>query len=301
MSSDDYYKILELSKDASDKDISKAYKKMAIKWHPDKNQDKKEEAEEQFKKIGEAYEVLKDTRKRQIYDQVGKKGLQNSSNGEAHFHNSNPHDIFRSFFQSDDIDDIFQQHSHVFQMGNNIFTIGGSSPHIFKSHSVFTRNNTAKQEQNQYVLLCHLQNSNYNGKIGKVDSINSNKYIITLINTHNKISIKKQNLILVVRCKIININTKKELNNKIGYICKIDETKNKYNVLIDNNSYLLNHNNIRIIDKIKIKIIGLESHKEFNNHIGSIFKIEDDKYSIIINNLNKQIKIKHENCIPILS
>ena len=53
-----YYKILELDSDASENDIKKAYKKLAIKYHPDKNMENKEEAENKFKEIGEAYEVL---------------------------------------------------------------------------------------------------------------------------------------------------------------------------------------------------------------------------------------------------
>ncbi len=53
----DYYKLLEVHKKATDDDIKKAYRKLAMKWHPDKNQTKKKEAESKFKEISEAYEV----------------------------------------------------------------------------------------------------------------------------------------------------------------------------------------------------------------------------------------------------
>ena len=61
----DYYKILGIAKGATDDEIKKAYRKMAVKWHPDKN--KSPEAEEKFKDIAMAYDVLKDKKKRDLY------------------------------------------------------------------------------------------------------------------------------------------------------------------------------------------------------------------------------------------
>lgn len=67
----DYYEILGVSKTATDSEIKSAYRKMALKWHPDKNPDNKTEAEAKFKEINEAYQVLSDKQKRQTYDQFG--------------------------------------------------------------------------------------------------------------------------------------------------------------------------------------------------------------------------------------
>ncbi|PIY80289.1 MAG: molecular chaperone DnaJ [Candidatus Pacebacteria bacterium CG_4_10_14_0_8_um_filter_42_14] len=67
----DYYEILGLAKGAKAAEIKSAYRKMALKWHPDKNADNKEEAEKRFKEINEAYQVLSDEKKRQTYDQFG--------------------------------------------------------------------------------------------------------------------------------------------------------------------------------------------------------------------------------------
>lgn len=63
-----YYEILELTKDATEDDIKKAYRKLALKWHPDKNPDNQVEAEAKFKEIGEAYGALSDKDKRASYD-----------------------------------------------------------------------------------------------------------------------------------------------------------------------------------------------------------------------------------------
>lgn len=67
----DYYAILGLSKDANENDIKKAYRTLAMKWHPDKNPNNKEEAERKFKEISEANDVLSDPEKRSKYDQFG--------------------------------------------------------------------------------------------------------------------------------------------------------------------------------------------------------------------------------------
>ncbi|KAL9377475.1 hypothetical protein Peur_028810 [Populus x canadensis] len=71
----DYYKILQVDKTAKDDDLKKAYRKLAMKWHPDKNPNNKKEAEAQFKQISEAYDVLSDPQKRVVYDQYGEEGL----------------------------------------------------------------------------------------------------------------------------------------------------------------------------------------------------------------------------------
>ena len=67
----DYYKILGITKGASEDDVRKAYRKMALRYHPDKN--KSAGAEEKFKEVAEAYEVLSDKKKRDIYDNYGER------------------------------------------------------------------------------------------------------------------------------------------------------------------------------------------------------------------------------------
>lgn len=80
----EYYIILGIDKNANDIEIKKAYRQLALKWHPDKNPDNKEEAEAKFKKIGEAYFVLSDAKKRQIYDRHGKDGVRRANDSRSY-------------------------------------------------------------------------------------------------------------------------------------------------------------------------------------------------------------------------
>uniref|UniRef100_A0A1B6KVF6 J domain-containing protein n=1 Tax=Graphocephala atropunctata TaxID=36148 RepID=A0A1B6KVF6_9HEMI len=168
----DYYRVLEVQRQASVAEIKKAYRKLALKWHPDKNPDNPDEANKKFKEISEAYEVLSDDakrklydqrsatpkasatrpnkppfrnyfqfetpfarffeKKRRVYDQYGKDGLNQdrASRGRSRHHHDadfefgfgfpftfrDPEDVFREFFGGSPFQDLFggsrQRHSH---------------------------------------------------------------------------------------------------------------------------------------------------------------------------------------------
>ncbi|XP_017839329.1 dnaJ homolog subfamily B member 6 isoform X2 [Drosophila busckii] len=80
----DYYKVLDVARTATDGEVKKAYRKLALKWHPDKNPDNLEEANKRFRELSEAYEVLSDEKKRRIYDEYGKDGLGDRAQSRSH-------------------------------------------------------------------------------------------------------------------------------------------------------------------------------------------------------------------------
>ncbi len=93
MAEKDYYKVLGVSKTASDGEIKKSYKKLAFKYHPDKNKGDKK-AEDRFKEISEAYAVLSDKEKRSQYDRFGSSGFRQRYSQEDIFRGSNFSDVF---------------------------------------------------------------------------------------------------------------------------------------------------------------------------------------------------------------
>ncbi len=106
MAKRDFYQILGVERNASPEEIKKAYRKMALQFHPDRNPGNKE-AEDKFKEAAEAYEVLSDPTKRQRYDQYGHEGMRGTD--------------FRPFT---DVNDIFSQFGDIFGssgFGGSIF------------------------------------------------------------------------------------------------------------------------------------------------------------------------------------
>ncbi len=142
----DYYKLLEIEKEATADDIKKAYRKMAKKYHPDTNQGDKT-AEENFKKINEAYEVLKDEKKRAIYDRYGKAGLDGSANSGRSSYQAN------GFGSIDDIFEMFGMGGETRQKReNNDLSI---EVDLKFKEAVF---GTTKKFKFKYRKLCHTCN-----------------------------------------------------------------------------------------------------------------------------------------------
>ena len=120
MTKRDYYEILGVEKNASKAEIKKAYRKLALKYHPDKNPDKS--AEEKFKEISESYAVLYDDEKRKLYDQFGHAGIDQRYSSEDIFRGADFSDIFRGMgfdinfgFGFDDIFERFFGHRMGFE------------------------------------------------------------------------------------------------------------------------------------------------------------------------------------------
>ncbi|KAL0384986.1 UNVERIFIED_CONTAM: DnaJsubfamily B member 4 [Sesamum radiatum] len=183
----DYYNILKVNRSATDEDLKKAYRRLAMIWHPDKNANK-QEAEAKFKQISEAYDVLSDPQKRQIYDLYGEEGLKSAQfpppprgprtrhQGFYYENQQHPNPNFR--FNPRNAEDIFAE---IFGENGNGNTGGSSSSSSSSSSNVgggrrdgYFRNTTTngggglrKAAPVENVLMCSLEEL-YNGATRKM-------------------------------------------------------------------------------------------------------------------------------------
>ena len=241
-----YYEILNLDRtnNLSEKDIKNAYKKAALKWHPDKCTNKSKEhkdfAESKFKDITEAYNILIDPEKKKIYDRFGEEGLK--KNNQSTFY-PKPH--------------TFTRHSFTFPNNNfNEYRFQNSN-YIFSNHNI-------KRERiiNVYVTLEEL----YHGTQKKIliDDKNIQNEIIDLNilpgwKEGTKITYSKTNskIILILKEKP-HSNFIRE-NNDIIWKCKLTNKQSLSNVyitipLLDGSKHIISTENENIYDKKKIII-----------------------------------------------
>ena len=176
--SKDYYKILGVAENASDKDIKSAYRKLAIKYHPDKNKNDKN-AEEKFKEISEAYDTLSDKSKRDQYDQQRKNPF-----GSGSFHNSgngfNPADIFNQFFGGN-----FSGTSSFNERAQNFNENLNLKIRINISFEDSYNGCVKDISYNKFVKCKHCNGIGYdtNSKVNSCHRCNGNGYITNFVNT----------------------------------------------------------------------------------------------------------------------
>ncbi|KAM6946157.1 dnaJ homolog subfamily B member 2 [Aplochiton taeniatus] len=142
----DYYAVLGVARTSSQDEIKKAYRKQALRWHPDKNPDNKEEAERKFKEVAEAYEVLSDQSKREAYDHYGNDRMPRRGSGSCSspgpsdfpgfsFTFRSPDEVFREFFGGQDP---FANFFDDFSFGGMPGGIHGHGLHGHGFHGPFT-------------------------------------------------------------------------------------------------------------------------------------------------------------------
>ena len=209
---EDYYKILGVKRNASKQEIKKAFKKLSLKWHPDKNKKNPKKAKEMFIKIANAYEVLSDDEKRKIYDQYGEEGVKQSEQGGgaggAHFNfDGSFEDIFNQFFGGGG--------GFKFTMGGGKNKKGksnsggfGGFEDIFSNFGGFGGNFGGQQQQQQQ----QMKNKNY-FKNTKVTSLKMKNLSLLL---------SRKNIWFVYFYNPTDTNYKKYVNTMIEFANKSD-------------------------------------------------------------------------------
>jgi len=313
--SDDYYEVLGVARSADEKQIKRAYRKLAVKHHPDKNPDDQKGAEERFKRVGEAYEVLSDEKKRRIYDQVGKSGLKNGGMGGAHF---DAHDIFKMFFSNGDPfgdDDgfggMFGGMGGGFGPGMR-FNFGGGPgrggfggmPGGFGGmggHPGMRRRATPKKPspipEQSIVYTGNLKQENYNNLQGRIVSYTGERFVVD-ISAYNRgkdqVSVKPMNICQMVSGVMTHSLSSEEYNGidvtVVGYAPNHSRIRCQFP---DGNVKALKPDNLLLPNGTTVHLENL-SVETMNGRWGTITEWLDDKgrYEIQILNATNKYKIK---------
>jgi len=306
--SSDYYKIMGIARNAADSEIKKAYRKLALMWHPDKNQDKKELASENFKKICEAYEILSDTNKRNLYNKYGKEGLGRGpttsgggggSGHTRHFHFSNANDIFKQFFHNEspvssgskkNIHFSFKTNGNNIDLTDLLFNNGAPSPNMSRTPMSSNRekinSNLFLPENTPIIIKGLINNSELNDKYGLIKNYNRSKKRYLVEGPNGDIYLKPFNIIQQVSNVRLNyIIRHPELNNKIGKIVGWDDYKLRFKIKLEEDSVVsVKQTNIIYPIHTLVYIKNLENKIEYNNTIGKIIKYNLNKYTIHLHN-----------------
>jgi DnaJ homolog subfamily A member 2 len=228
---DSLYKLLEVSRDANETTIKKSYRKLALKHHPDRNKDNKEEAENKFKEISSAYEILSNKEKRQMYDTHGLDALKNSGGSGI-----NPFDIFNNLFTGEQGGHFFGGNMNRQQQNKpRVETINVSLEDIYKESTLkikINKNIISSGSSSKQCSTCDGQ-----GRIIQMRSLGPG-LVTQSATTCNKCNGIGKIVKMEKEVKIIDV----KLNNKYVNGSKIiikDEGHEQYNKYSDSKSDLI--------------------------------------------------------------
>lgn len=327
----DYYKILGLPRDAKPKDIKKAYRKLAIKWHPDKNPGDKV-AEEKFKQISEAYEVLSDESKRKQYDLGGNPfgGMGGGGNpfggggGAQHFSfgnsGSDPREIFKMFFGEEGEDPF----AALFGGGSGGGFPGGMRMHMGGSGDPFQSfgfgGNSAfggspfggmQRQQRQHrdrvgilksgtAVYIHSLNGakQHNGRIGKVKFYDDSKgrYTVDVGLESGPLALRSSNIQqLIQNVEIVGIASKPEYNGKLGNISSYKDGRLIVQVA-GGRAMALKGDKIIVPNGTRVTLQNLSTEK-YNGIQGNVLEYDRTagRYTVQTSG-GQNIRVKRENC-----
>lgn len=321
--SDDYYEVLGVPKSSTQAEIKKAYRKLALKWHPDRHQadpdDKKAKAEENFKTLCEAYEILSDETKRRKYDQFGKAAFDNGGRGGANgFHFSNANDIFRQFFGGGDP---FAgmggfRGGGPFRMrrgGPGGGGFGGFGPMGGMPGGMrFQQGGGMRRQQQRRDPTTHmpvgtkvkvhsLQSAGmYNGKTATVQEYDyaRARYVVQIEDEDDEeqIRVKAVNIRVEPRIRLCGLSGAQYLNEKAGCILGYISDKERYNVEVEGKRMALRPENIRIPNETVAKIAGLNGAQQWNGKWGTIMSFDEEAGRYVIKISEKQqLRVKPPN------
>ena len=306
---EDYYKILGVKRNASKKDIRKAFKKLSLKYHPDKNKDNPEKAKQKFIKIAEAYEVLNDDEKRKIYDTYGSEGVKQHEQGQSAGPNMNMNNFKFNFngqnFDGQSFEEIFNKFFGG-GMGGGFRqekrgkkgSFGGFSDFFGGFGDMFGNGNKKNFNNQQYYQKNN--NRNFHGGFHEEETPNyfeNSKVILVNMNILSKIYKRKKPWFILFfsprdrnfknfRNLFINLSKKIDPSIKIGAVnCDTDEEICEEFDIKKINEILFLSDNIKEKNIIYNGDLSVQKLKEFGEKylINYVIKVTDKNYKNFIN------------------
>jgi len=329
-----HYEVLGVQKNATDAEIQKAYKKLALKYHPDKNPNNKDQAEENFKRVSEAYDALRDPEKRKNYDMFGRDGPPAGDSPMDGSHFSRGGRCNTSTMSREEADAIFKM---LFSGGSDAFTmVGGSGmgmpgrsnrmffcngmPGVFDddetmgmpfgSNGMFSRMNQHRSSPswwekyvipNQTAVKIHGLTGalEHNGKNGTVVGWDASRGRYEVIVEGKSLSFKPQNLTQICETELTKLESRSDLNGQLGEILGYDNQAGRYLVKLRNAGVTMKFRpcNCVLEQGTRIRLQGLAT-SQFNGQMACIVDIDrvGERYIVQCQD-GKQIKIKYDHAL----
>lgn len=309
INSDDYYAVLGVKRAATEAEIARAYKKLALKHHPDKNPTRREKAEEEFKTLTEAYDVLKTPEKRRIYDQVGKGGLHgaNPQSGDADFSAAGGNGSYHSNLSQEDANKIFRNlfggadpfasfgdlSSGMFQPSGPGF--GGGTPFMFQQAA---RGGLGGSSQSSHTNNESLNNMFSNFGVHSAFPSQGQSGIHTRRTGQKR---RRAEYIVQddVRVVVHSLAKSPHYNGNVGHIVDWDVSKGRYEVQLTSRNlgeerlWLRPQN---VTQLCGVEAVGLANKPELNGRRGEIINFEALKrrYTVLVDGLT--VSLQPSNC-----
>jgi len=314
--SEDYYATLGVARSATADQIKKAYRKLAVKYHPDKHTQatdaERTAAEQKFKDVSEAYEVLSDDQKREAYDKYGRgapdvqrpgaSSTHFSFNGGGGMDNARAAEIFAAFFSGGDpsSSDSDNDGLHDLFKGmrggiGGVHLFGGTDPfqRFGSVHATQQFGSKRKHEPERPDLLprdARVQisglatSSEYNGSIGKVAAFDEEqqRYRVCIDGGAN-LSVRPLNVRQVISEARVTGTSQPQLNGRVAPFAIFDETSKRYvveGVTESGKPIAIKPDNLVLPAHTTIKIEGLSSRPQLNGRCGQIVDVEPDRYVV---------------------
>jgi len=299
------YEILGVPRDADDTALKKAYKKQAITYHPDKQSGtsaEKASAEDKFKDVAKAFEVLSNPNQRAIYDRYGEEGLQAAQNGTPPATGSSPGPGGMRFSSNVQAAKMFESmfggkghgglESLFTGMGGSMSDSMGGMGGMGMFAGVKRRRDSCTPAPGtlppgSHVKLVNLSNATYNGSVGSIEAFDAVKerYHVSLRGRESSLAVPVANVRQIVSNALITGTSKPELNGRVAAAATFDSDCRRYKLeglTADGSLLALKPENVCLPRNVQVIILGVQSRPALNGRKGQILDVENERYVVSV-------------------